>query len=158
MIAGGVGGGILVALMVFLAVVVLLRHLRRRGRLGRGGPPQRVLGAWDEVLDALQLAGSPPPPHLAAEEVAAHAAEVAKGMPGRRHTRRPRPAAPPLDDLAAKVNAVGFGFTGGTDDIGAHTATVQAVEYARALRARRSWWRRLLWRVDPRPLRRPRRR
>jgi transglutaminase-like putative cysteine protease len=155
-VAGGVGGGILVALMVFLAAVVLLRYLRTRGRLGRSGPPQRVLGAWDEVLDALQLAGAPPPAHLAVEEVAAYAAEVAEGMPARRHARRPRPAAPPLDDLAAKVNAVGFGFSAGTDAIAAHTATVQAVEYARALRARRSWWRRLLWVVDPRPLRRSR--
>jgi hypothetical protein len=152
-VAGGVGGAILLVLVLFLATIALLRWLRRRGRLN-GAPRARVLGAWDEVLDALALAGSPPASHFAAEEIAAYAARVARAAPGRSHARRPRPAAPDLDDLAAKVNAVGFGFAAGADDIGAHTATVQAAEYVRALRSRRSWWRRLLWRVDPRPLRR----
>jgi hypothetical protein len=117
-----------------------------------------VLGAWSEVLDTLTLAGAPPPAHLAAEEIARHAARVAQTGSGRRHTRHPRPAAPGLADLAEKVNAVGFAggtsATGGADELAAQGAKAQAVEYARALRARRSWWRRLLWRVDPRPLRR----
>lgn len=155
-IAGGVGGGVLVLLVVFLIVIAFLRWLLQRGRR-RGTPPERVLGAWDEVLDALQLAGQPAPAHLAAGEVARHAAEVVGSAPAGRHTRRPRPAAPALDDLAAKVNAVGFGGglpMTGPDELSAHTATVQAVEYTRALRSRRSWWRRALWRVDPRPLRR----
>ena len=158
-VAGGLGGGLLTLVMPVLAVIVVLRWLRQRERLRRGSPPERILGAWDEILDALELAGSPPARHLAAGEVAAHAARVIRSG-GARHIRRPRPAAPELQDLAAKVNAVGFaGATvgaGGTDDIGAHTATIQAAQFARALRARRSWWRRLLWRVDPRPLRRRR--
>jgi hypothetical protein len=110
-------------------------------------------------LDTLVLAGAPPPPYLAAEEIAKHAAKVADSVSGRRHTRRPRPAVPPLDELAGTVNAVGFaGATGaGADDLAAQGAKAQAVGYARALRARRPWWRRLLWRVDPRPLRRIRR-
>jgi len=158
-VAGGVGGGLLTLLALFLVLVVLLRAVRRRSRLDRGSPPQRVLGAWDEILDTLALAGSAPPAYLAAAEVAAYAAEVADATPGRRHARRPRPAAPPLDDLAEKVNAVGFaggtsGLPGGADEMTAHAAKAQAIEFARALRARRSWWRRLLWRVDPRPLRR----
>jgi len=161
-VAGGVGGGLLTLLALFLVLVVLLRAVRRRSRLDRGSPPQRVLGAWDEVLDTLALAGSPPPAYLAAAEVAAHAAEVAEATPGRRHTRRPRPAAPPLDDLAANVNTVGFAgatsaLPGGVDEVTAYAAKAQAIEYARALRARRSWWRRLVWRVDPRPLRHSRR-
>ena len=74
-------------------------------------------------------------------------------MPARRHARRPRPAAPPLTELAEKVNAVGFaGGITGPDEVAAFGARAQALEYERALRAGRSWWRRLVWRVDPRPL------
>jgi transglutaminase-like putative cysteine protease len=153
LIAGGVGGGVLSLLIVLLTVLALLRYLVRRRRLHRGSPPRRVLGAWGEVLDALALAGTPAPAHLAAAEVADHAAAVVDGRP----TRRPRPAAPRLHDLATKVNAAGFGGpTGEPDDIAAHAAAVQAVEYSRALRRRLPWWRRLLWPVDPRPLRRRR--
>ena len=153
LIAGGVGGSLVLLIALLLAVVALLRGLRRRSRLSRGSPPQRVLGAWNEVLDALVLAGSPPPPHLAAAEVADHAAVVAQTVPTRRHTHRPRPAAPPLTDLADKVNAVGFaGGLSGPDEVAAFGARAQAIEYERALRAGRPWWRRVLWRVDPRPL------
>ena len=159
-IAGGVGGGLFAVLVIFLTVVVLLRYLRRRSRLDRGTPPERVLGAWQEILDTLVLAGAPPPPYLAAEEIAEHAARVGGSGPGRRHTRRPRPAVPPLDDLAGQVNAVGFAGAAapGADDLAAVGARAQAVDYANAVRSRRSWWRRLLWRVDPRPLRRTGRR
>jgi hypothetical protein len=55
------------------------------------------------------------------------------------------------------VNVVGFGVPDTpTDDLAAHSARVLAVSYSQALRARRPWWRRLLWNVDPRPLRRRR--
>lgn len=155
LIVGGVGGGLLIVAIVFLLVVMVLRFLRSRARLDRGTPPQRVLGAWQEVLDTLVLAGAPAPPNLAAQEVAGHAARVAQAVPGRRHTRRPRPAVPTLDSLAGTVNAVGFaGDTAVPDDAAAGAARAQALAYAHAMRARRSWWRRLLWRVDPRVLRR----
>ncbi len=156
-VLGGVGGSLLVLAIGFGLVVVLLRALVRRYRLDRGPPPQRVLRAWDDVLDTLLLAGSPPPAHLSATGVAAHAATVAQARHGPRHGARLRSAVPPLEDLAVKVNAVGFGprpEIGPTADLAAHTAKVQAVAYARAVRARRPWWRRLLWSVDPRPLRR----
>ena len=79
-------------------------------------------------------------------------------VPARRHTRRPRPAAPPLDELATTVNAVAFGgrTVPGPDATDAVSARERAVAFVRALYARRSWWRRLLWRIDPRPLRRRR--
>ena len=167
-IAGGVGAGILTLLGLFLLAVVVLHAAQQRRRLDRGSPPQRVLGAWSVVLDALKLAGATPPAHLAAAEVADHAAAVADGTPGRRHSRRPRPAAPPLGHLAAMVNAVSFGPPTGGDtaeagegavgEAAAAEAKSKATGYAAALRARRSWWRRVLWRVDPRLLRRrPRR-
>ena len=160
-VGGGAGGGLVVLVLLFLLTVVVLRAAQRRRRLDRGSAPQRVLGAWAEVLDTLALAGSPPAPHLAASEVAEHAAEVGRAAPGRRHGRRPRPAVPPLDDLAAMVNAVGFaGDSVGAPPVGSDAAAAAAkagaVGYATALRTRRNWWRRLLWTVDPRPLRRRR--
>jgi transglutaminase-like putative cysteine protease len=152
-IAGGIGGGMVLLVVLLIGVIAFLRFLRRRSQLSRGSPPQRVLGAWDEVLDSLLLAGSPAPPHLAAAEVAVHAGEVAQTVPTRRHTRRPRPAAPPLTELADKVNAVGFaGGASAPDEVAAFGARAQALEYERALRAGRPWWRRLVWRIDPRPL------
>jgi hypothetical protein len=158
-IAGGVGGGFVTLLLVAVAIVVLLRAAQRRRRLELGSPPQRVLGAWNEVLDALALAGAPPPSHLAAAEVAGHAADVAQLEPGR-HGRGPRPAAPPLDDLARLVNTVAFADSasvGATADTSASAAASTAVEYASALRSRRGWLKRLLWTIDPRPLRSKRR-
>jgi hypothetical protein len=158
-VAGGVGGGLLLTVLLVLGLVVLLRAAQRRRRLDRGSAPERVLGAWAEVGDALALAGSPPASHLAAVEVAAHAAAVVAASPGRLHSARPRPPAPPLDDLAAMVNAVGFAGgparAGGVvaDESAAVEAGHRAIGYAAALRARRSWWRRWWWSVSPRPLR-----
>jgi hypothetical protein len=158
-LAGGAGGLLVGLAMLGLSLVVVLRAVRRRRRLERGSPPERVLGAWREVGDALTLAGSPAPPHLAAAEVAAHAAAVVAASPGRLHSGRPRPAAPPLHGLVAAVNAVGFAGeasgAGGAvaDESAAVEAGQSAIGYAAALRARRPWWRRWWWSVSPRPLR-----
>jgi hypothetical protein len=158
LIWGGVGGGLTLVVVLLIVALFLLRASRHRA-LAAGSAPQRVLGAWDEVSDALILAGSPPPDHLSAREVAGHAADVAALAPRRQHTRRPRPPAPPLDDLADMVNAVGFagaaiGGIADHDDTVADAATRTAAAYSAALRARRPWWRRFLWSIDPRPLRR----
>jgi transglutaminase-like putative cysteine protease len=59
---------------------------------------------------------------------------------------------PPLDALVAGVNTVGFA-PGHADDEQADRAGAQAVAYADALRAHRSWWRRIWWSVRPGPLR-----
>jgi hypothetical protein len=58
---------------------------------------------------------------------------------------------PPIDLLAKAVNAVGFApdLMSETD---AAVASAQAAAYVRVLRNRRSWWRRLIWSVNPRPL------
>jgi len=50
------------------------------------------------------------------------------------------------------VNAVTFAPSE-ADAAQAERATAQAVAYVDELRARRPWWRRLLWAADPRPLR-----
>jgi transglutaminase-like putative cysteine protease len=59
---------------------------------------------------------------------------------------------PPLDELVAAVNTVGFA-PGAADGQQAERAGAQAVAYAEALRAKRSWWRRVWWSVHPGPLR-----
>jgi hypothetical protein len=59
---------------------------------------------------------------------------------------------PPLDELVSAVNTVGFA-PGAADAGQAERAGQQAVAYAGALRAKRSWWRRLWWTLHPGPLR-----
>jgi hypothetical protein len=148
----GTAGGIGLLVLGYLLAVPLLRRAQRRRRLFVGDPSSRVAGAWREVVDALRLAGQPPPAHLSATEVAGHAVTAA-GRHG--HAHRPgavRLPAPRLDDLAALLNTVGFG-PAGADEEDARRAAAQAVAYVGELRARRGWWRRLLWSVDPRPLR-----
>ena len=65
---------------------------------------------------------------------------------------REQPPLPPLDDLVAGINTVGFA-PGSADDAQAERAGRQAVAYATALRSRRSWWRRTWWSIHPGPLR-----
>ncbi|MEV4758341.1 transglutaminaseTgpA domain-containing protein [Micromonospora sp. NPDC049559] len=146
-LAGG-GSGLLLLLLGGLVLAVTgLRRAQRRRRLDDGPPGQRIVGAWWEVTDALRLAGRPAAEHLAASEVAEHAREV-----GAEPVKPPRPPVPPIDDLASLVNLATFA-PGGTDEEQARRAGSQAVAYATALRARRSWWRRLVWSLHPGPLR-----
>jgi hypothetical protein len=152
----GISGGAAGLFVLALLVVVLLRALQTRRRLGAADPARRVTGAWNEVLDGLRLAGHPPPASASSAEVASLAAVVAADGP--KPPRRPRPAAPPLDDLAREVNAVAFGgrTVFAPDEQTAVSARDRAVAFRRALYRRRPWWRRALWWVDPRPLRRRR--
>ncbi|MEV7231265.1 transglutaminaseTgpA domain-containing protein [Polymorphospora sp. NPDC051019] len=156
------GAGLLVVLAAGLAaLVVLLRRAQRRRRLADGPPPQRIAGAWREVTDALRLAGRPAPPHLAATEVAAHAAAAATPPPvpdppdtaaDPAAAGKIRPPLPPLDDLANLVNRAAFAPEAASDD-DARRAADRATAYTDTLRARQSWWRRLLWSLHPGPLR-----
>jgi hypothetical protein len=147
---GTIGGGLAALLLLAITMIALLRRRLRRRRLYRGSPGHRVTGAWREVLDGLRLAGRAPAAHLPATEVAAFATRVAIPVHEERHGKI-RPAAPPLDSLAVLVNRAVYGGTELTED-DAYRAGKQAVAYVGELRARRPWWRRLLWWADPRPL------
>jgi len=150
-VAGIVAVGVL---LVGLLVVVVLRIVQTRRRLTADDPAARVVGAWQEVVDGLTLSGHPPPEHLSAAELADYAGLVLAGGPDRRAVRRPRPAAPDLAALAETVNAVAFGggTVAGPDDAVADAARARAVAFRRALYSGGSWWRKILWWVDPRPL------
>jgi transglutaminase-like putative cysteine protease len=154
-VIGASAGGLLVLILAgSLITIVMARKALRRRRLTEGVPAQRIAGAWLEVTDALRLAGSRGPEHLAATEVAAHARDIvnrpdesAGHIAGR--VRLPAPA---LDELAQLVNAAEFGG-GQVTEQDAMRAGAGATAYAQELRSRRSWWRRLLWTVHPGPLR-----
>jgi hypothetical protein len=148
---GGLGGGLLALFGAALAGVGFARRALRRRRLERGPPSTRVAGAWHEVLDGLRLAGRPAAAHLAVTEVAAHAAEAVAG-PRRSTGAGSGLPAPSLDDLATLANQVTFADAQVREQ-DARRARAQALAYVGELRARQPWWRRLLWWVDPRPLR-----
>ncbi|MFY1691630.1 transglutaminaseTgpA domain-containing protein [Plantactinospora sp. WMMB782] len=157
-LVGGGSGGLLLLLAGLATLVVGLRRAQRRRRLAEGAPAQRIAGAWREVTDALRLAGRPVPDHLAATEVAEHARTSLAGAagPGPDAGTTPagglRPAAPPVDDLAALVNLAAFAPGSATDEQ-ARQAGELAVAYSAGLRADRPWWRRVLWSLHPGPLR-----
>ncbi|GID32899.1 transglutaminase superfamily protein [Paractinoplanes brasiliensis] len=147
-VAGGASGTVLLALVAAAGTIVAMRRSLRRRRLTAGSPDDRITGAWSEFRDALRLAGQPVPAHLAATEAAAYAGKrLRKAVPD------PDPdEMPPLDELVAGINTVGFA-PGAADDAQALRAGEQVVAYAEELRSRRSWWRRLWWSVHPGPLR-----
>ena len=127
-------GAILLVILSYLMSVPWLKRRQRKRRLTTGPPPQRIAYAWAEVRTALRLAGEPAPPHLTATELANHA------QPGDIH------------QLTRMVNLITFARYPATE-IDAAAARGEAVAYAEGLRRHRSWWRRLRWTFDPRPLR-----
>jgi hypothetical protein len=88
------------------------------------------------MLDALRLAGRPAPADLTATEVASWAAG---------------PALPPLDELAALVNTVGFA-SAPVSDREAAAAGERVRAHIRAQRRAAPPWRRASWHLHPGPL------
>ncbi|MGW5052384.1 transglutaminase-like domain-containing protein [Actinokineospora sp. NPDC004072] len=111
--------------------IFLLAALRgaRRSRLRRAG----AAGAWRHVLDLLVVSGQAPAPRLPAPAVA---------------SALPAPA-PLLADLADRA-----AFSPEGDRSGEEPWRL-AREVRRAVARRVPWYRKLLWPIDPRPLRKP---
>ncbi|GAA0577226.1 hypothetical protein GCM10010172_72420 [Paractinoplanes ferrugineus] len=182
-VAGAASGSLLLIVLAAALTITRMRRGLSLRRLRSGTPDARITGAWAELRDALRLAGHPLPRHLAASEAAAYAATPAPPKPGRLRRAAPSspspqvaqaqggvavlaPAAesgagepgagelplPPLDKLVTGINTVGFA-PGAATSAQAEWAARQAVDYAQALRSRRSWWRRLWWSLHPGPLR-----
>ncbi|MGH3739554.1 MAG: DUF3488 and transglutaminase-like domain-containing protein, partial [Micromonosporaceae bacterium] len=125
------------ALLAVLLVLPALRYRRSHSRFTRGGPAQRVLGAWAEVRDALRLAGHRP-------AASATAGELALAHSG--------PGLPELHPLAARVNAITFAPAAPLPEPDAAAAVADARHYTRTLRRHQPLLRRALWWLDPRPL------
>ena len=96
--------------------------------------------------------GAPPVAHRAAPGAPHGALGLVPVVPGRPTKGAVEAPLPPLDELVAGVNVAAFA-PGAVDTGQAERAAAQAVAYADALRARRSWWRRAWWSLHPGPLR-----
>ncbi|WP_030155352.1 transglutaminase-like domain-containing protein [Glycomyces sp. NRRL B-16210] len=103
------------------------RALRRRRRLARGSPAERVAGAWAEVLAASARAGVKVPAHANAEEAAARLAALESD----------------IGPLPRLVNAAAFA-PGAVSEADAELAATIAVGHSRAIRHHVSRWKRYL--------------
>nr|WP_255673062.1 transglutaminase domain-containing protein [Glycomyces amatae] len=103
------------------------RALRRRRRLRRGSPAERVAGAWAEVLAEAARAGVKVPGHANAEEAAARLAALEAD----------------IGALPRLVNAAGFA-PGAVSEEDARAAAAIAESYPRIVRHQVKWWKRFL--------------
>lgn len=126
-VLGLIGGAGATVLLVLAAL-----RTRRRRRWRIAGAP----GAWAHLLDALGLAGVTVPVGAAPETVAALVPGSVDGL-GTLTAQAQRRAWAPADTPVPGQAEPGW------------DAALQA---ERALRARSTWWRRLVWHVSPRPL------
>ena len=110
---------------VLLLVGLYVARTSRRVRLRAAGP----VGAWNEVLDSLQLAGLRPKPSRTVPDVAREWGEAGA-------------------QLAVMVDHAAFAPQ---PVVGEHSWRL-ARQVRKAVRRKASWWRRVVWAIDPRPL------
>ncbi|MEU6860930.1 transglutaminaseTgpA domain-containing protein [Glycomyces sp. NPDC046736] len=103
------------------------RALRRRRRLSRGDPAERVAGAWAEVLAAAARAGVKVPEHANVEEAAAHLASLEGDV----------------EPLPRLVNAAAFA-PGAVSESDAKAAASVAESYPKTIRHQVKRWKRFL--------------
>jgi hypothetical protein len=132
------------ALLVLVATLAAARGARR-WRHRRAGVP----GAWSEVLDLLVLMGRPAPPARPATEVAADLARAAPVRP---------PGPHPAILIARAADRARFSPSAPPSRTGPEARAAWSAVRAlrRAVRAAVPALSRLLWMIDPRPLRRRR--
>jgi hypothetical protein len=137
---GAVTSLALLPLMVVVGTILALKWRRRRVRLRHPDPAHRVRGAWANVTDALVDAGLAIGPAWTDDRIARGAAPLAPSAPHE------------LRRLAAMATAMTFGDRRDAwrlvDDA---TATSRSV--VDALRAERTRWQRIRWRLSLRSLR-----
>ncbi|MFC3998126.1 DUF3488 and transglutaminase-like domain-containing protein [Nocardiopsis sediminis] len=144
-VAPALVAGVAAALVVLAVVIVAaLRLGRSRRRLAPGRPaPDSVLGAWQELREALALAGTGPGNGATVTDVVKSAAQADPTGGGARRLRY----------LHRSVNAVAFGAAGNVTDEAAVKAAEEVRAFVRDLRAGQGRIRRWTWWLDPRPLR-----
>ncbi|SFQ98633.1 Transglutaminase-like superfamily protein [Lentzea waywayandensis] len=110
---------------MLLLVGLYVARTSRRVRLRAAGP----VGAWHEVLDALQLAGLRPKPSRTVPDVASEWGEAGA-------------------QLAVMVDQAAFA----PQPVLGENSWRLARQVKKAVRRKASWWRRVVWAIDPRPL------
>jgi hypothetical protein len=135
----GVGVTVLPVLLV-CGTILLLKWQRRRRRLQVPESAKRVVGAWANATDSLVDAGLTISPSWTDDRIAEHAAVVAPTVPHE------------LRRLAAAATAMTFGRTErGPFIVDDAIATASSVDDA--IRADRSRWQRIRWRLSLRSFR-----
>jgi hypothetical protein len=137
----GVGASIgLLPLVIVVGTILAAKWWRRRTRLRHPDPVHRVRGAWANVTDALVDAGLTIGPAWTDDRIARGGAPLAPSVPHE------------LRRLAAMATAMTFGARDDAwrlvDDAASTSRTIDA-----ALRAERSRWQRIRWRLSLRSLR-----
>jgi hypothetical protein len=138
------GGAIAsIALLPFLVVIgsiVGAKWLRRRRRRRDPDPVRRIRGVWANATDSLVDAGLVIGPSWTDDRIAADGATLAPTAP---HEMR---------RLAAMSTGVTFGSTEGAAGL-ADDAVLTSTAVDQAIRAGRSRWQRITWRLSLRSLR-----
>lgn len=137
----GVGVGVTVLpVLLACAAILLLKWRRRRRRLQVPESAKRVVGAWANATDSLVDAGLTISPSWTDDVIAEHASAIAPTVPHE------------LRRLAAAATAMTFGRTErGAFIVDDAIATANSVDGA--IRADRSRWQRIKWRLSLRSFR-----
>ncbi|MDX8030708.1 transglutaminaseTgpA domain-containing protein [Lentzea sp. BCCO 10_0856] len=110
---------------LLLLVALYVARTSRRLRFRAAGP----VGAWNEVLDSLQLAGFRPKPSRTVPDVGREWGEAGT-------------------TLAVLVDQAAFA----PEPVRAEHSWRLARQVRKAVRRKASWWRKVVWAIDPRPL------
>ena len=138
---GVVAGVTLLPVLLLCGTILLLKWRRRRRRLQAADPAARIVGAWANTTDSLVDAGLTIAPAWTDDRIAEHAVGVAPTIP---HEMR---------RLAAAATAMTFGNrAAGALLVDDAVATAHSVDDA--IRADRTRWERVRWRLSLRSLRR----
>lgn len=138
---GAVTSVALLPLILAIAAILALKWRRRRERLRLPDPARRVRGAWANASDSLIDAGLTVAPAWTDDHIALAAAPLAPAVPHE------------LRRLAAMASEVTFGPTDGAERF-VDDATTTSRLIDKAIRADRTRWQRLRWRLSLRSLRR----
>ncbi|GAA1929432.1 transglutaminase-like domain-containing protein [Microbacterium aoyamense] len=135
-----VAASLLVLLLVAgpVVAIVIAKHLRRRARRTAGTPAERIVGGWDEYVDAATDAGREIPHAATRAELAA-----AFGTP----------EGEPLAELADRATFAGSAAGFGDEDAEAFWSRVESQR--RTLTRERGFWRGVLTTVSLRSIVRP---
>ena len=138
----GVGASIgLLPVLLVIGAILAVKWWRRRQRLRHPDPAHRVRGAWANVADALVDAGMTIGPAWTDDRIARRGAPLAPSVPHE------------LRRLAAMATAMTFGARADAWRL-VEDATATSRSIDAALRAERTRWQRIRWRLSLRSLRR----